>query len=505
MLSLLVVVSIVVSFVVLFRKIDHKIVSLTSATSISSKSTNQKGDNITVTITSVADASEQIVQITKQLKVWDKEVQALEYRVHLHLSNMNNTVQRANATKDKVNEELQQAHDNVSSQSTILAYQFAGTFTVLGSIISVGHMSNHLRFFNEPIVQRKIIAILWMIPIYSVSSFLGLVIVSFEDYFAFIKDIYESYCIYTFLSFLIAVLGRGDRGIVIDLLAEHADHLKPPISFSIFKRQQVFESPQHKAEVVLDQCQFFAMQFVFVRPLTSVAMLVSDALHESRWDMHYPQFYLMIITNISVFLAFTGLLKIYHAIQEELKWCHPFSKFLCIKGVVFMTFWQGVLISVAAQAMDKYHNDYYQNDDDTWDKTQWSKKTQSFLICFEMFFFAIIHCFVFPTEEWEEGFRQKVLLQDNVKLGFDESALGDFFRDIKFIMGKKEEVHESGGNNNVLTSENTISDDELGGATLFIDTPEKREEANKDAKCLDEWSDEELSPTGNEFTSLVDF
>ena len=65
-LSLLVVVSIVVSFVVLFRNIDHKIVSLTSATSISSKSTNQKDDNITVTITSVADASEQIVQITIQ-------------------------------------------------------------------------------------------------------------------------------------------------------------------------------------------------------------------------------------------------------------------------------------------------------------------------------------------------------------------------------------------------------------------------------------------------------
>ena len=59
-----------------------------------------------------------------------------------------------------------------------------------------------------------------------------------------------------------------------------------------------------------------------------------------------PQLYLTIIENISIFVAFYGLLKFYHAIQDELQWCNPWPKFLTIKGVVFLTFWQGLTISI---------------------------------------------------------------------------------------------------------------------------------------------------------------
>ena len=44
-------------------------------------------------------------------------------------------------------------------------------------------------------------------------------------------------------------------------------------------------------------------------------------------------------------------------------------------------------------------------------------------------------------------------------------------------MGKKKEVQESGGNNNVVTSENTINYDKLGVEIWLIDTPEKRKNA----------------------------
>merc|ERR1711862_175702 len=140
----------------------------------------------------------------------------------------------------------------------------------------------------------------------------------------------------------------------------------------------------------------------------------------------------MIIVNVSVFFAFTGLVKIYHAIRDELVWCHPFSKFLCIKGVVFMTFWQGVVISIIAQAVSKRHE--LENDD--WDATEWSKEAQSFLICLEMFFFSIIHCFVFPAEQWEEGYKERESVREKPKLG-DNLALRDFFRDVKLVMRRK--------------------------------------------------------------------
>ena len=59
-----------------------------------------------------------------------------------------------------------------------------------------------------------------------------------------------------------------------------------------------------------------------------------------------PGFALAMVVNISIFFAFSGLLKLYHAVREDLLWCRPFPKFLTIKAVVFLTFWQGLAITI---------------------------------------------------------------------------------------------------------------------------------------------------------------
>jgi len=433
-----------ISTIAIYRVLNHKIDSLMSPASqnitiaISGNRTDTSShqtENITVTIHNMSDVSNEILKLKETMATQEIAIHRLNHLVDFVL---NNTVAHLNVTVEKVqqdvNQQVQEVNENVNSQNSLMAYQFAGTFAILGSLISIWHMSDHVRNLNEPIVQRKIIAILWMIPIYSVSSWLGLVIIQAESFLGLIKDLYESYCIYTFLSFLIAVLGLGDREAVITLLASHKNHLKPPMRLGFWKKPRTFESPRHLAEAVLDQCQFFAMQFVFVRPLTSISILICDAIAFSRWDIRYPQFYIMMIANVSVFFAFTGLVKIYHAIREELKWCHPFAKFLCIKGVVFMTFWQGFVISFLAQAM--YHHDDPNSGDNELDAHEWSKKAQSFLICLEMFFFAIVHCFVFPIDEWEAGYKEKQLQKNKAKFG-DSLALRDFFRDVKLVMRKK--------------------------------------------------------------------
>ena len=117
----------------------------------------------------------------------------------------------------------------VEKQRDLTIVNIAGTFTLLSCLITIFHMTSHLRNFNQPFVQRKIIAILWMSPVYSLTSFLSLVLPpSGEPILAILKDFYESYVIYQFLSFLIAVLGRGDRNAVVRSLARHTDHLKRP-------------------------------------------------------------------------------------------------------------------------------------------------------------------------------------------------------------------------------------------------------------------------------------
>jgi hypothetical protein len=145
----------------------------------------------------------------------------------------------------------------------------------------------------------------------------------------------------------------------VDLLAKRADHLTPPFRLFPCCKRDPYENDRALADAILLQCQFFAMQFVFLRPLTTIARVVLDKYQyfgpfgaEGPNDYRAPQFYVTLIQNLSIFTAFTGLLKFYHAVDKELAWCRPFAKFLCIKGVVFMTFWQGLAITVLAEVTD---------------------------------------------------------------------------------------------------------------------------------------------------------
>lgn len=298
-----------------------------------------------------------------------------------------------------------------------------------------------------------------MSPIYSVTSFLSLVWPSTEGYLAIVKDGYEAYCIYTFLSFLIAVLGRGDRDVAVQVLAKHANHLDTP---SRFLRRWYHPPPETSdeamASAVITECQLMAMQFVFIRPLTSIALFVVNYLADAEdrdnayqdttqsefdsdpylnnktlWDndssnnlngisgnnntasnttssimsdpqqfqeatktyFTSPSFVIAMVVNVSIFFAFMGLLKFYHAVREDLAWCQPWPKFLTIKGVVFLTFWQGLAISMAVNFKhEEQHTDI--------NPRERASQLQNMLICLEMLFFSITHWCVFPAEEWEQ-------------------------------------------------------------------------------------------------------
>jgi len=379
-----------------------------------------------------------IVYLSLELRKVESEVADLKeqmiHTVNTTIVYLNSTV--AEAT-ESMKQEVKDVDAQVNEQGSLMAYQGAGTFSIFSVIVFLWHMTSHIREMHEPSVQRKILAILWMVPIYAVTSWISLVFGGrVEWYIAIIKDMYEAYCIYMFLSFLIAVLGKGDRSAVVDLLTDRADHLRPPLDCcGIFFNETRYEgNPRGRADAVLYQCQFCTMQFVFFRPFTTLGMALSNQFYGTRWDYRSPQFFFAIIQNVSIFTAFSGLLKFYHATREDLSWCNPFPKFLCIKGVVFMTFWQGMVIAILAKAVFVVEDPF-----------EWSRQAQNFLICIEMLFFAIAHCFVFPTEEWKEGYKPKEH-NKSTKFG-DQIALRDFAKDVKFIVKsrKKHRIKRKGG------------------------------------------------------------
>lgn len=260
----------------------------------------------------------------------------------------------------------------------------------------------------------------------AVTSWLSLVFPESAGYLAIIKDAYEAYIIYQFLSFCISVLGKGNRSKVIDLLANQVDHLTPPFRLFPCCCKPHYEDNRALADAILTQCQAFTMQFVFWRPVTTIAnFLLNKYQYFGPWadgphDWKAPQFWVTLIQNLSIFTAFAGLLKFYHAVDKDLEWCRPFAKFLCIKGVVFMTFWQGLAITVLAETTDMGGAK----------SDQWAESAQNFLICLEMLLFSIAHFYCFPVEEWREGYQANY---NKAKFG-ETLALNDFFTDLKLVM-----------------------------------------------------------------------
>eukprot|EP01035_Chromulina_nebulosa_P027966 gene27966-36849_t len=135
-----------------------------------------------------------------------------------------------------------------ASENDFVKYQLAGTFTVLGCLIFLFHLMDHHRHYHKPQVQNRVMAVLWMVPIYGeedlsyhtnprigllwsnsasfvgVTSWLSLVFPNLEWIFGFLRDAYEAYAVYTFFGLLIAVLedGKGYEHL-IETLAQHVE------------------------------------------------------------------------------------------------------------------------------------------------------------------------------------------------------------------------------------------------------------------------------------------
>ncbi|KAM7332876.1 hypothetical protein ACRRTK_009584 [Alexandromys fortis] len=95
--------------------------------------------------------------------------------------------------------------------------------------------------------------------------------------------------------------------------------------------------------------------------------------------------YVFIINNVSQAFAVYCLWLFYNVLREELRPIQPFCKFICIKLVVFFSFWQGVIIFVLAKTGVFSHNLRW-----VWQSPEaMATGLQDFIICVEMSIVAV--------------------------------------------------------------------------------------------------------------------
>jgi hypothetical protein len=89
------------------------------------------------------------------------------------------------------------------------------------------------------------------------------------------------------------------------------------------------------------------------------------------------------------------LVLFYFATAEDLHSIRPVLKFMCVKLIVFFTWWQGVGIAILVSMGLIPQVESYSADNV-------GKGIQEFIVCIEMLGFAIAHVFAFPPKEFHD-------------------------------------------------------------------------------------------------------
>lgn len=270
------------------------------------------------------------------------------------------------------------------------AWFIAGIFVFMTIPISLWGILQHLVHYTQPELQKPIIRILWMVPIYSLDSWIALKYPSIAIYVDTCRECYEAYVIYNFMTFLLNYLENQYPNLVLMLeLQEQQKHL-PPLCFC---------PPWPMGEVLLLRCKLGVLQYTVVRPVTTVIALICQLCHvydEGNFSSKNAWTYLVIFNNMSQLFAMYCLVLFYRALREELSPIKPVGKFLCVKMVVFVSFWQAVVIALLVKVG-------VISEKRTWD---WQSVEavatglQDFIICVEMFVAAIAHHFSFTYKPY---------------------------------------------------------------------------------------------------------
>ncbi|CAA6667555.1 unnamed protein product [Spirodela intermedia] len=259
----------------------------------------------------------------------------------------------------------------------------AGSGVILTLHFTIVLLTQHLFYWKNPKEQKAIIIIVLMAPIYAVVSFVGLLDVDgSKPFFTFLESVKECYeaLVTKFMALMYSYLNISlSKDIVPDEIKGREIHNSFPMSLFL---PRTIRLENH----TLKALKYWTWQFVAVRPICSVLMIICQVFG------FYPSWLswtFTIILNFSVSLALYALVIFYHVFAKELAPHRPLAKFMCIKGIVFFCFWQGIALDVfAAAGVIKSHHFWL-------DVEHIQEAIQNTLVIFEMVIFSVLQQYAY--------------------------------------------------------------------------------------------------------------
>lgn len=199
------------------------------------------------------------------------------------------------------------------------------------------------------------------------------------------REVYEAFVLYTFFSLLTDILG-GERNIIIMTSGrEPVSH--PGILRYIFPDVDISDPT---AFLILKRG---ILQYVWLKPIICAVTISSELTgwyNVNHIGVTSIYMWLMILYNFSVTLSLYCLAMFWKILWNDLKPFKPVGKFLCVKLIIFASYWQGVILAILnftgllpGSSNDQKHN------------TNIGVYIQNALLCVELVAFSIGHWYSF--------------------------------------------------------------------------------------------------------------
>lgn len=245
--------------------------------------------------------------------------------------------------------------------------------------------------YRKPLLQRYVVRILLMVPIYSIASFTSMVSLRAAQFVAPVRDIYEAFTIYTFFQLLINYLG-GERSLII------MTHGRAPVEH-LWPVNQVLRKVDISDPYTFLSIKRGILQYAWLKPILAVAAIIMKATgtyHEGYIGLASGYFWSGIIYNISVTVSLYSLGLFWVCMHQDLMPFRPIPKFLCIKLIIFASYWQGFFLSILVWV------GAIPDDVKGYTRVNLAAAIQDALTCVEMPIFAIAHWYAFSWHDFAD-------------------------------------------------------------------------------------------------------
>ncbi|KAK3633138.1 hypothetical protein LTR56_015914 [Elasticomyces elasticus] len=276
----------------------------------------------------------------------------------------------------------------------------SAVFGGISILIALFLVFQHATHYSKPYEQRHVIRILLMIPIYSIVQFCSYLFYRKAVYFEVLGNCYEAFAIASFFTLLCHYCAPT--------LHEQKEYFRGlvPVNWfwGVFGLQKctggrdkgIFRRPR-SGLTWFNIIWIGVFQYCLIRVLFTIVSVITeefDRYCEASLSPVFAHVWVTAFEALSVTIAMFCLIQFYIQLRVDLAAHKPFLKVLCIKLVIFFSFWQTIIISLLSSSNGPLQPTAKVSYQDI------KVGIPAVMLCIEMAIFAVMHLFAFPWKEY---------------------------------------------------------------------------------------------------------